>query len=182
MHRRYTPPRRLERRLAQRAAGKARFAAGARSANLKVSDATLGQLVAARLTRQEVSVQTGLDHSQVCRRIRALGLVGPAVTPFQRKATDAELFALRDEGLWPAEIARRTGMKRTSVLARLGRLRRRGQSMRTPTTPVPNAWRRVSDVDLLALVQAGQSPAEIAARRGGQLPHATTLPAPGDRA
>lgn len=49
VHRRYTPPRRLESRFAQRANGKARFAAGARPAGLKVSDATLRHLVAADL-------------------------------------------------------------------------------------------------------------------------------------
>jgi DNA-binding CsgD family transcriptional regulator len=162
----FVPPRRLESRFAQRAAALARFAAGAHPANLKATDDTLRQLVAAGLSRQEISAQVGLDHSQVCRRIRALGLVGPAVRPSQLKATDADLLALRDRGLWPAEIARRIGMKRTSVLARLRRLRRRGQPMRTPATPVPSAWRRVSDADLLTLHQAGRRPAEIAARVG----------------
>lgn len=105
--RRATPSRRLEARVRDRAAARARFGSGAQPANRKMSAETLRALVAAGLTQREIGEQVGLDRSQVARRIRALGLVGPAITPFQLKATDVELLAPREQGFWPVEIARR---------------------------------------------------------------------------
>lgn len=90
----------------------------------------------------------------------------PRIAPQPPKVPDAELLALRAGGLWPAEIARRLGLNRHTVIDRLGRLRRQGVPVPTPGRPRPSPWRRVSDEEILALTGDCLGRAEIPARVG----------------
>lgn len=157
---------RPEARLAKRAAVRERVAAGWRPATTKVEDEALRALVAEGLTLRQIAARAGVGYDTVRRRIRALGLVSPAIPPFQPKATDEELLALRLAGLWPSQIAARTGLTPSGVKYRLRALERRGVPVPPPAGPRPNPWRRVSDEQLLALVRGGLRQAEMAARVG----------------
>lgn len=160
------PPLRAEGRLNLGAAVRARYTAGARPASLKVEDETLRALASEGLTFRPIATRTGLDRSQVRKRIRALGLIGPAIAPRLLKASNATLVALGGEGLWASQIAALTRMATGAVRARLRRLRRGGVAVPPPTRPRPNPWRRVSDEEILSLVGRGLRRAEIAARVG----------------
>jgi DNA-binding Lrp family transcriptional regulator len=163
--RRGRPPVRLETRLNKRDYGRALAARGWRPPNLRVPAQTLRRLVQQGLTRKEIGERTGLRPSNVWRRLRALGLgAAPRRSRPMVDARDAGLLALRQAGLWNAEIAQRTGMKADSVSARFERMRKRGVRVPTPERPVPTPRRRVSDETLLALLRQGLRPAEIAAR------------------
>lgn len=136
---------RLESRLAQRDAGKARVASGWRPPWWKgVAEEALRKLVGEGLTFREVAARTGLQHATARKRIRALGLLGPGIGPARPKVTDAELLALRRAGLWAREITARTGLKGRSVRHRLWKLRRRGVGVPPPPagatrlTPAPH--------------------------------------------
>ena len=164
--RRFTPPYRLESRLALRAAQKARAAAGAGHPQWKVEDETLRRLVGEGLTFREIAARTRVSYSTARQRIRALGLVSPAITPRVRKVDDATLLALCEAGLGNRDIAARTGMTVSAVRSRLDRLRGRGIAVPEPAGPGPTPWRRMTDEELLALVGGGVRASEIAARVG----------------
>lgn len=160
------PPVRREARLNRSDSAKSLPGGGWRRHNLKVPAETLRALVQAGLTLRQIAARAGLRPANVWRRLRALGLVAarPVRSPIHAK--DAGLLALRRAGLWNSEIAERTGMKVATVSARLERLRKRGVAVPTPVRPVPNARRRASDEELVALVGRGLQIAEVATRVG----------------
>jgi predicted transcriptional regulator/DNA-binding CsgD family transcriptional regulator len=133
-------PRRLEMRLDHAESVRARLAAGWRpTVPKKVDDETLRALVAEGLTLREMAARTQVDYSTVRNRIRAIGVVSPAIAPAERKATDAELLAFSRAGCWVEEIAARTGMTTEAIQARLRKLRRHGVTVSTsgPTVSAP---------------------------------------------
>ena len=95
-----------------------------------------------------------------------MGLNSPAIARFTLKATDEHLLALRREGLWSGEIAARTGMTAAAVRVRFHLLRRRGVEIPRPSGSRPNARRRASNEQLIALAQSGLRTTLIAAGLG----------------
>ncbi len=118
-------PARLEFRLDLSDRMRARVAAGWRPpVRKRVEDETLRALVAEGLTFRQIAERMRLPRNTVWQRVRRLGLRGPGIRPpRQLKATDAELLALRRQGLWRTEIAARTGMTPAAVQRRLYILR-----------------------------------------------------------
>ena len=162
------PPVRMETRLAIKEEMRKRVAAGWRpSIRKKVEDDTLRALVAEGLTFRQIASRSGLSYNGVRDRIRDLGLTGPRIPPpFQLKATDGELLALRKQGLWRTEIAARTGMTPGAVYRRLYLLRRRGVIVPTSSRPRPNAMRKASDLAVLVGIRSGLGPSRLAPRLG----------------
>ncbi len=167
-YRRHSPiPRRLERRLAVGEEVRARVATGWRPRRRqKVDDHTLRALVQEGLTFRGIAARTGAAYNTVRQRIRALGVLSPAIAPRRLKTTDAELLALCRAGLWPREIASRVGLSEGGVHHRLRRLRRRGAAVPRPAGPRLNPMRRVTDDEIIPLVRAGLGCAAIASRVG----------------
>ncbi len=126
----------------------------------RLPDETLRALVTEGLPVHQIAARTGLTERHLRARLRRLGLIQP-VRP---AVSNAELVALRQAGLWPSQIATRTGMRVAAVARRLNLLRRRGVRLPTPEGLRPNPWRRVEDAELLRLARAGL-------RAGGIAPH-----------
>ena len=166
--RRYSRSYRREARLNNAAKVRERMAAGWRVvAQKKVEDGTLRALAAEGLTVEEIATRLGLRHVPYLRgRLIALGLLPPP----QRPIPTAKLLTLRKAGLWPSEIAARTGMTVSAVSQRFEKLRRRGIEVPLPTGPLPNSRRRISDEQLLKLAQARLRIKEIAAKVGISYP------------
>jgi len=143
---------------------RAKYAAGWRpSDKRKVPDETLRALVAEGLDFRAVAARVKRHPHYIRGRLRALALV-----PIRRRipVQDADLLALRRAGLWNREIARRIGCSVPAINARFQKLRRRGVAVPSPPGPRPNAMRRVSDEQILALVREGLGPAEMTRRLG----------------
>jgi transposase len=85
---------------------------------------------------------------------------------FQPSKDDRRILSLRSRGLWPSEIASIMGVSAELVHHRLGRLKRKGVTFGSPTRPWPNANRKVTDDEVLALTKSGLSVPEIAAKVG----------------
>jgi len=85
---------------------------------------------------------------------------------FQPSKDDRRILSLRNKGLWPSEIASLMGIRAEWVHHRLGRLKRKGITFQPPTRPWPNANRKVTDDEVLALAKSGLSVPEIAAKVG----------------
>src|SRR5262245_26042585 len=85
---------------------------------------------------------------------------------FQPSKDDRRILSLRNKGLWPSEIASRMGIRAELVHHRLGRLKEKGVAFRAPTRPWPNANRKVTDDEVLALAKPGLSVPEIDAKVG----------------
>jgi ROS/MUCR transcriptional regulator protein/Winged helix-turn-helix DNA-binding len=85
---------------------------------------------------------------------------------FKPSKSDLKILSLRKKGLWLGQIAHVAGMKVRSVEHRLRRLKLDGFSIPRPTTPRPNAHRKVTDDELLAAARLGLSIPEIAAKVG----------------
>lgn len=166
--RRYPRSYRREARLKNAAKVRERIAAGWRvAARKKVEDETLRAVAAEGLTMKEIATRLGLRNAPYLRgRLIALGLQ----PPLQRPVPTAELLAFREAGLWPSEIAARTGMTVNAVSQRFEKLRRRGIEVPSPPGCPPNGRRRVSDEQLLELAQARLRIKEIAARVGISYP------------
>jgi len=166
--RRYPRSYRREARLKGAAKVRERIAAGWRvAAQKKVGDEMLRAVAAEGLTVKEIATRLGLRSVPYLRgRLIALGLLPPP----QRPIPSAELLALRKAGLWPSEIAARTGMTASAVSERFEKLRRRGVEVPSPPGPPPSARRRVSDEQLLKLAQARLRINEIAAKVGISYP------------
>jgi predicted transcriptional regulator/transposase len=143
---------------------RAKYATGWRpSEKRKVPDETFRGLVAEGLDFRAIAARVKRHPLYIRARLRALGLV-----QIRRRATvpDADLLALRAAGLWNREIAQRTGLSLPGVNGRFQKLRRKGVAVPSPPGPQPNAMRRVSDEQLLALVREGLRPAEMTRRLG----------------
>src|SRR5262249_4547933 len=85
---------------------------------------------------------------------------------FQLSKDNRRILSLRSKGLWPSEIASLMGIRAEWVHHRLGRLKKKGVIFRTPTRPWPNANRKVTDGEVLALAKSRLSVPEIAAKVG----------------
>ncbi len=132
----------------------------------RVSDEALTVLARMGLPAERIAARVGLRRSGIQKRLASLrrrGLLPPASpSPVGRRrlspprVSDVEILELWRAGLNPHQIAARTGMKRSAVYGCLGKLRRQGASI-----PSLRAS-RVSDKELIALVQAGGRPRDIA--------------------
>ena len=85
---------------------------------------------------------------------------------FQPSKDDRRILSLRNKGLWPSEIAPLMGIRAEWVHHRLGRLKKKGITFQPPTRPWPNANRKVTDDEVLALAKSGLSVPEIAVKVG----------------
>ena len=125
-------------------------------------DVVLRLLAVQRYQVREISARTGMTEPTVRRRLRVLGIEPPKLRP---KVPDARLLALRRQGLWSAEIARRVGLTATSVNHRLRELRRRRVTVPPAAGPRPSGTRRVTDDELVALARRGLDARTIARRK-----------------
>ena len=84
------------------------------------------------------------------------------------KITDVErrILSLREKGLWASEIAAILGMKVSSIHDRFERLRKIGLSILSASGLRPNANRKVSDEEIIALARSRFTMQEIAAKVG----------------
>lgn len=166
--RRYPRSYRREARLKDAAKVRERIAAGWRvAAQKKVEDETLRALAAEGLTVKEIATRLGLRSVRYLRgRLIALGLLPPPLRPIP----SGELLALRKAGLWPSEIAARTGMTPSAVSLRFEKLRRRGIEVPSPPGLPPSGRRRVSDEQILELAQARLRIKEVAIKVGISYP------------
>ena len=133
-----------------------------------VSEEDVVALARARFRQSEIAARLGFTTSAVQKRIRALRRRG-LLPPGRNRVTRADLqqlLALRRAGLWPSEIAARTGLTADAVTSRLQRLRRSGVDLSRPAGPVPRPGRRASDGEILPLARQGLRHKEIAARLG----------------
>jgi ROS/MUCR transcriptional regulator protein len=133
-------PYRPERRLIQTEAARARLAAGFRLPKLKEKG------------------NTGKKET-----IRSSA---PTASRLRLSKEDRKILALRKRGLWPSQIASRLGTKVSAVLWRFERLEQKGVILPAPTSPRPNAHRKVTDKELLTLARSRLSIREIAAKVG----------------
>jgi ROS/MUCR transcriptional regulator protein len=85
---------------------------------------------------------------------------------FELSKSDLKIFSLRKKGLWLSQIPQVTGMQARSVEHRLRRLKLEGFTIPRPTSPRPNAHRKVTDKELLTLARSRLSIREIAAKVG----------------
>lgn len=119
----------------------------------------------------QVAARVGVPRkvaSEWLYRLRKRGLQPPAGRPARSLAEirerDGPIVELCGAGLWPGEIAARTGLPAGTISRRLYRLRRRG--LAPPPGPRRAHNRKVTDEELLELVRQGLRPADIAARAG----------------
>jgi len=116
----------------------------------------------------QIADRSGLPRGAVylrLRRLRQRGLLPPTAPPTAREPNRTILELCR-AGLWPGEIAARTGIPARAISHRLSKLRRRGVGVPMPAGPRPAHNRRVTDEELLAFIHTGLRPAEIAAGCG----------------
>jgi DNA-directed RNA polymerase specialized sigma24 family protein len=81
-------------------------------------------------------------------------------------ANDRRILLLRDKGLWAGEIAAVLDIKVTSVHDCFDRLRKIGLSIPPASGLRPNANRKVSDEEIIALARSRLTVQEIAAKVG----------------
>ncbi len=161
--RRSTAPRRKEFCLNRSEHFAARYAAGWRpGVPKKAQDHTLRTLVGSGLTLAEIAARTGYTRARLQQRLRALGLMDPP----RPRLPEPELKALLQQGLWPSQIAAKTGRTVSAINLRKRRLRQRGVAVPRPLGPTPNAKRRVSDEQIIAMVQTGIRLTDMARKAG----------------
>src|SRR5262249_18007141 len=102
----------------------------------KVDDRTLRRLAEGGVDTKRVARLAGLSVDQTRRRLQALGLLPPHRP--RRLVDRHRVLALRREGLWPAEIARRFPVQAQLVRKSLWLLRHQGVDVPTPPRPRPN--------------------------------------------
>lgn len=113
---------------------------------------------------KRIARKAGLSVDQTRSRLQALGLLPPRRP--RRRVDHRRVLALRHEGLWPLEIARRLRVKRQFVLKILWQFRRQGVSVPTPSRPRPIKKRRMTDGEFLAAYRRSGTTTRIAARLG----------------
>lgn len=155
--------RRAEARLKLSESKKELWASGWRPRRtLKVDDRTLRRMATNGLNTKRIARKAGLSIDQTRRRLQALGLLPPRQ---RRRPVDRQrILALRREGLWPLEIARRMRIKRQHVLKILWQFRCQGITVPTPARQRPIKKRRLTDQEFLAAFTRGGTTAQIAAR------------------
>src|SRR5215469_8838089 len=79
---------------------------------------------------------------------------------------DRRILLLREKGLWASEIAAILGMKVSSIHDCFDRLRKNGLSIPPASGLRPNANRKVSDEEIIALARSRLTVQEIAAKVG----------------
>lgn len=162
-NRHHRVPRRKEMRLDHAARIKARLAADPSAYRTwKVRDEVLKAMVQQGLPPREIASRTELSFSHTRRRLYTLGLLKPT----RPRPSEVELLNLLRQGLWPREIAAKSGRDVSSIRQRLQRLRRRGVAVPCPTGLRPNAKRKVTDDQIIALAQTGLRQADMARRAG----------------
>lgn len=154
---------RLESRLGHSEAKKRLYAGGWQPRRYrKVEDTRLRRVAKKSVEPKTVARRTGLSIDQARRRLQALGLLPPHQP---RHPVDRQrILALRIEGLWPLEIARRLRIRPQNVRKILWQLRRQRVIVPTPSRPRPNKWRKMSDERFLRARRRGGTPAQIAER------------------
>jgi len=130
----------------------------------KVDDRTLRRLARGGVKTKRIAREAGLSIDQTRRRLQVLGLLPPARR--RRPVNREQVLALRREGFWPLDIARKLRIQRQHVLKILWEFRRQGIAIPTPAQPRPNAKRRVTDDEFLRAFRRGGTTAQIAARLG----------------
>lgn len=130
----------------------------------KVDDRILRRLAKGGVDSKRIAREAGLSIDQTRRRLQALGLLPP--TRRRRTVNREQVLALRREGFWPLEIARKLRIQRQHVLKVLWEFRRQGIAVPTPARPRPNAKRRVTDDEFLRSFRRGGTTAQIAQRLG----------------
>lgn len=157
--------RRPEARLKDGAAKKQLYASGWQPRRYrKVDDRTLRRLAREGLDTKRIARKAGLSIDQTRSRLQALGLLPPHR---RRRLVDRQrILALRREGLWPLEIARRMRIRRQLVLKILWIFRGQGVRVPTPRRPRPIKKRRVTDDEFLRAFRRAGTPAQMAARLG----------------
>src|SRR5262249_22299512 len=140
-------PYRPERRLVTTEAARARVIAGFRLPELRGKD---------KIAKTDLQAKRQL-HVRKPIRVSAR---------FNLSKEDLKILTLGKRGLWPSQIASCLGIKISAVLWRFERFRRKGFTIPRPKTPRPNAHRKVTDEELLAVARSGLSIPEIAAKLG----------------
>ena len=130
----------------------------------KVDDRTLRRMAKGGVDSKRIAREAGLSIDQTRRRLQALGLLPPARR--RRTVNREHVLALRREGFWPLEIARKLRIQRQHVLKILWEFRRQGIAVPTPARPRPNTKRRVTEDEFLRAFRRGGTTAQIAARLG----------------
>ena len=159
-------PTRLESRLDNSEIKKKLYATGWQPRRRrKVSDGTLRRLARGPAADPgRIAAKAGVSVDTARRRLQALGLLPPRHT---RWTVDRErILALRRQGLWPLEIARRMRIDPQLVRKTLWLLRGQGVGVPTPPRPRPSNRRRVTDDAFLTAFRRGGSPPTIATRLG----------------
>jgi ribosomal protein S25 len=128
----------------------------------KVEDSRLRVLAKRSVDPKTIARKTGLSIDQARNRLQALGLLPPRQR--RRSADRQRILALRTEGLWPLEIARRLRIQPQLVRKILWQLRRQGVVVPTPSRPRPNERRKMSDERFLRALRRGGGRAKIAER------------------
>ncbi|MBI3824971.1 MAG: MucR family transcriptional regulator [Candidatus Rokubacteria bacterium] len=131
---------------------------------MKVSEPALRKLVAKGYDLARIVRTTNLSRDQARTRLQQLGVLPP---PRRRRVIDrTQILALRRQGLWPLEIARRIGAKPQAVRKILWQLRNQGVKIPTPGRPRPIKRRLMSDEDFLKAWRHGGRPVDVARRLG----------------
>ena len=155
--------RRAQTRITLSESAKRRYAVGWKPRRFrKVDDRTLRRLAREGLALKRIARKAKLSVDQTRARLQALGLLPPRRP--RRTVNRQRILALRREGLWPLEIARRMRIQPQIVRKILWILRNQGVKIPRPSRPRPIKNRRVTDEAFLAAYRRGGAPAEIAAR------------------
>ena len=155
--------RRAQTRITLSESAKRRYAAGWKPRRFrKVDDRTLRRLAREGLALKRIARKARLSVDQTRARLQALGLLPPRRP--RRTVNRQRILALRREGLWPLEIARRMRITPQLVKKILWIFRNQGVKVPRPSRPRPIKNRRVTDEAFLAAYRRGGAPAAIAAR------------------
>ncbi len=156
------PPHRREYRLNMSDRVRARLAAGWRAAPRKIGDDVLTKLAREKLSLRQIAAKTGYSKEVIRRRLHALGLMEPPRPPL----SNSELLALLEQGLWPKQIAAKTMRTQSAITKRMRELRQRGVPVPRPAGLRPNAKRKVTDDQIIALARTGLRLKEVARKAG----------------
>jgi transposase len=118
----------------------------------------LAQIDAAR---KRIAVGLRSKKKNIIRRATVVLIAKSEITERDRR-----ILLLREKGLWASEIAAILGMKVSSIHDCFDRLRQNGLSISPASGLRPNANRKVSDEEIIALARSRLTVEEIAAKVG----------------